>query len=154
MIFMTRRTSPQCRSDHLKLYTDYYVKQAGNGLPAFVGTRYQRGHGLGSILRKITSIALPILKKGASLVGKQAIRTGMNIATDAMQGQNIKQTIKRRMSQGLKDLVTQKGRGPPGERLKKRIKRSQRGYKRKVSPAERVIRHSAKRRKRSKDALD
>ena len=44
-------------------------------------------------------------------MGKQALKTGMNITRDAMQGQNIKKAAKRHLSQGLKELVNQHGRG-------------------------------------------
>ena len=46
--------------------------------------RYQRGHGLGNMLRSLTKFAIPFLKKGAKAVGKQAMKTGMNIAQEVM----------------------------------------------------------------------
>ena len=51
------------------------------------------------------------MKKEAKAVGKQAMKMGMNIAQEAMQGQNIKKAAKRHLSQGLTELVTQHGRG-------------------------------------------
>lgn len=158
------------RADQMKTYEQYYLKQTGSGVPAFAGARYQRGHGIGNILRSITKMALPFLKKGASKVGKQALKTSMDIAGDAMQGRNIKKTIKRRMSEGLKDLVRQQGRGrrgPPGQRVTKRkhkvvqkrqkvkpAPKKQKGYKRKIPSVPSIISHPAKRRRTSKcDAL-
>ena len=76
------------------IYTEYYLKQAGGSMPAFAGARYQRGHGLGNMLRKLTQMALPLLKKGANAVGRQALRTGMDIARDAAEGQNMKRALK------------------------------------------------------------
>ena len=99
------------RSEHMKMFEDMYLKQIGHGMPTFAGTQYQRGHGLGNILRSLTRFALPILKKGARSFGKQALRTGMNIAQDAMQGRNIKSAAKKHLSQGMTDLITQRGRG-------------------------------------------
>ena len=148
-----------------KVYEDYYLSQIGRGMPVFRGVRYQRGHGLGNVLRNLTKFALPFLKKGLKAVGKQAVRTGMNIAQEAMQGQNIKAATKRHLSQGLTDLVTQRGRGrsrkrgPPGERIKgkvhSRIKKTRkktlkRGYKRKATLPLTLISSSAKHRKTSK----
>ena len=147
--------------DCKKLYEEYYLNQTGRGMAAFTGARYQRGHGLGNILCSLTKFALPFLKKGAKAVGKQAMKTGMNIAQEAMLGQNIKKAAKRHLSQGLTELVTQHGRGrprrgPPGERVKRRKiatssrKKPKRGYKRKATSNTRVISHSAKRRRTSK----
>ena len=153
--------------DHKKLYEEYYLNQRGRGMATFTGARYQRGHGLGNILRSLTKFALPFLKKGAKAVGKQAMKTGMNIAQEAMLGQNIKKAAKRHLSQGLTELVTQHGRyqprkqrrGPPGERVKKRKvaiskrmirEKPKRGYKRKVNSHTRITSHSAKRRRTSK----
>ena len=88
---MMRAMEPRCScADRMKMYEEYYLKQTGNGMPAFAGAQYQRGHGLGNVLRTLTKFALPILKKGARSVGKQVLKTGMNIAQDAIHGQNIK----------------------------------------------------------------
>ena len=120
---------------------------------------------LGNVLRSLTKFALPFLKKGIKAVGKQAMKTGMNIAQEVMLGQNIKKAAKRHLSQGLTELVTQCGRGqprrgrrrgPPGERVKRRKiatssrKKPKRGYKRKATSNPRNISHSAKRRRISK----
>ena len=115
------------------------------------------------MLRSLSKFALPFLKKGAKAVGKQTMKTGMNIAQEVMLGQNIKKAAKRHLSQGLTELVTQHGRGqprrrrgPPGERVKRRKiaipnrKKPKRGYKRKATSNTRVISHSAKRRRTSK----
>jgi hypothetical protein len=49
-----------------KAYHEYYLNQAGRGYPVYVGTRYQRGHGLGSIFGSLLKSAVPLLKKGAT----------------------------------------------------------------------------------------
>ena len=102
------RLQPHCM-DRKKLYEEYYLNQTGRGLATFTGARYQWGHGLGNILRSLTKFALPFLKKGAKAVGKQVMKTGMNIAQETMQGQNIKKAAKQHLSQGLKELVNQHG---------------------------------------------
>ena len=121
------------------------------------------------MLCSLTKFALPFLKKGAKAVGKQAMKTGMNIAQEVMLGQNVKKATKRHLSQGLTELVTQHGRGglrrkrrigPPGERVKRRKiaissrKKPKRGYRRKATSNTRVISHSAKRRTSKKDIFD
>jgi len=32
------------------MYEKYYANQSGDGIPVFVGQRYQRGHGLGQTI--------------------------------------------------------------------------------------------------------
>ena len=132
-------------------------------MATFTGPRYQCGHGLGNILRSLTKFALPFLKKGAKAVGKQAMKTGMNIAQEAILEQNIKKAAKQHLSKGLTELVNQHGRGcpgrkprrrPPGERVKRtgqmNQKKPKRGYKRKATSNTTLISHSAKRRRTSK----
>ena len=143
----------QSRADCMKMYEEYYLNQTGSGLPGFVGARYQRGHGLGNMLRSLSRIVIPFIKKGVGKIGKQAVKSSMDIAHDAMLGKNIKAAAKKRVSDGLRELVTQKGRGgPPGERIKKMKRES--GYKRKATSSKAVISHRTKRRRTSKkDAL-
>ncbi|RWS18673.1 hypothetical protein B4U80_00004, partial [Leptotrombidium deliense] len=90
----------------------YYRNQAGSGLSGFAGTRYQRGNGLFSNLW--TKIGLPVLK----FLGRQAISTGLNVASDALDGRNSKEsavdhlkTSGRNTVDYLKQLNQQSGRG-------------------------------------------
>ena len=80
-----------------KAYHDYCIHQTGKGYPVFVGRRYQRGHGLGSIFGGLFKAAMPLLKKGAKTLGREALKPGLNIAGDVVQGRNIKQAAKSRL---------------------------------------------------------
>ena len=62
-------------------YEDYF-SQSGNGLKVFVGSPHQRGHGIGSFLGGLFRSVLPLLKSGARAIGREALRTGVNIASD------------------------------------------------------------------------
>jgi hypothetical protein len=44
----------------------------------YVGTRYQRGHGLGSIFGSLFKSAVLLLKRGAKTLGREALKTGLN----------------------------------------------------------------------------
>ena len=48
-------------------YIDYYVAQAGNGLPGFQGAPTMYGSGLGGLFRGLFRMAIPFLKKGFSI---------------------------------------------------------------------------------------
>ena len=74
-------------------------------MPIYRGSpNLQRGYGLGGLLGGLFRKAMPFLKKGAAMVGKQALRTGMDIADDVLSGQNIKTAAKRRIKSGGKQL--------------------------------------------------
>ena len=80
-----------------KAYHDYYIHQAGKGYPVFAGRRYQRGHGLGSIFGGLFKAAVPLLKKGAKTLEREALKTGLNITWKKYQtGSKITIEINRR----------------------------------------------------------
>ena len=94
-----------------------------NGYPVFVGGRRQVGGGLfGSLQRILTPsirrIAKPLLKK----VGSNMLELGANVAADALQGENVGESLKARAKQTalntLSDLATT--RSLPKRRRRKR----------------------------------
>ena len=95
----------------------YYKQQAGGYIPPYIGVRYQRGRGLGSsLIAGLSRVAVPLLKKGVTTIGKQALSTGAQLAGDIISGKNVKKAVKRRAQQsGQKLLKTflsgQTGRG-------------------------------------------
>ena len=116
-----------------KAYHDYYLHQAGKGYPVYAGSRYQRGHGLGSIFGGLIKAAMPLLKKGAKTLGREALKTGLDIVGDAVEGKNIKEAATSRLTSTGKTLLQKAADevGPPGERAikgrvrPKKIKRRQ-----------------------------
>ena len=128
--------------DNRKLYDDYYTIQAGNGLPVFVGARMQRGHGIGSVIGGLLRGAIPLIKKGASAIGKQALRSGVEFAGDLLQGKSAKVAAANRAKEAANTLFDRASSyviPPPGKR----------GIKRKASK-KRVTSKRAKRRATSK----
>jgi len=67
----------------------------------YVGSPYQRGHGgIGSFLAGIFRRVLPLFTRGAKAVGKEAVRTGMNIMSDvATRNTPIKESIRNRFKE-------------------------------------------------------
>jgi hypothetical protein len=115
-------------------YEDYYLNQSGNGMSVFQGARMQRGHGLGSFLSGLFRNAWPLIRNGAKAFGKQFLRTGLQIANDVVEGQELKESSKRRIPEGIKafasssDFTNQSGSGRKRrkrslKRITKRIKR-------------------------------
>ena len=84
-----------------KLHYVNQAKQKGGSLPAFHGARFQRGYGLGSIFRGLFRWAMPHLQQGAKVIGKKALQTGVNVAQDVLDGDNIKKAISKQAKQAL-----------------------------------------------------
>lgn len=85
-----------------KSYEDYYSKQAGNGIPGFQGSKYQKGSGLGSMFSGLLRYAAPLLKKGAIAVGKylgeKALNKGSSLVQDLVRPKGIKRPAPKRRS--------------------------------------------------------
>lgn len=79
------------------MYEDYYLQQSGTGLPVFQGSRGQRGHGLGSMLSGLFRSAVPMLKRGLATFGKHALKTGLEIAGDVVEGKSFKDSARDRI---------------------------------------------------------
>ena len=140
------RTSYLPSSKH---YEDYYVGQVGRGHPVFTGPRTQRGYGLGGILGGLFRSAMPLLKQGAKTLGREAIRTGVGIAQDALEGKNVKTSAQNRLRRAGRSLANSALRS-----VRTRITGARkRGIKRKAS-GRRAISSSRKRARRSHDIFD
>ena len=106
-------------------------------LPALVS----RGvHGFGSLFSGLLRSVSPLIRLGAVAMGKRALTTGAQIASDVVAGQNVKKAAKRKATAAGRDLMEGllNTTPPPGKRVK-RIKRA--------APRRSVI--STKRRSRS-----
>ncbi len=76
-------------------------------IPIYQGRRRQRGYGLGSVFSSLFRKATPLLLKGAKSVGKQLLKTGAAVASDVLEGQDIKSSLKERGIEGAKNLGRQ-----------------------------------------------
>ena len=56
--------------------------QRGGNIPVFAGTSYQRGHGLGRVVKAVWREATPILKQA----GKRALKSGITEAVSGIFG--------------------------------------------------------------------
>lgn len=89
-------------------YIQYYEDQVGEGRGVrhvFSGATYQRGSGIGSFLGSIFRKIVPYIAKGAKAVGKEAVRTGLNVFDDvANNGANLKESFNDRLRESGKNL--------------------------------------------------
>lgn len=87
-------------------YNSYYNLQAGGNLPYFTGSTIQTGHGIGSMLAKVfKGTVLPIMKKGAKVVGKELLNTGLSVVGDVISGENFKSAAKKNLVNSGKNLL-------------------------------------------------
>ena len=113
-------------------YENYYLQQAGSGIPAYAGVPSQRGHGLGSILGGLFRGALPLLKNIGKTVGKQLLKSGLEVASDVVSGQKFKTSMKRRAREGASTLLgVQSGSGVQRKRSPLKSASSRKGVGRK-----------------------
>ena len=82
-----------------KACEDYYVNQAGNGMAFFAGAQQQKGYGLGGVSASIGCAVMPLFKPGARAIGREVLRSGMQFASNVLEGQNVKQAAVRRAKQ-------------------------------------------------------
>ncbi len=131
-------------------YERYYRNQAGGGGNFFKGAPIQRGYGLGNILGGLFRAALPILKQGATTLGKQALRTGVNIASDALNGQHVQSAAKERLRQAGRQITN---RAANHLSQKKKTTQRNKGLKRRARSTSR-IKAADRGKKRTLDIFD
>ena len=78
-----------------KAYDDYFIRQAGYGLPVFVGG-IQRGRGLGSVLNAAGRMVIPLLKSAGGVALKEAVNAGAGFVGDLLAGQKPISALKKR----------------------------------------------------------
>ena len=89
-----------------------YDQKGAGGMPVYYGARYQRGMGIGSMFKSFARWILPVakthvvpvLKDAAKFVGSEAIKTAANIATDAIDGKELNESVKERAKESIGSL--------------------------------------------------
>src|SRR5665811_484592 len=107
------------------MFEEYYTGQSG-GMPVYQGMPGQHGHGLGSLLSNFFRNAVPVIKRGLAYFGKQALKTGLEVANDVADGGTFGDSARRRVPDGIKRFVStvgstlQSGSGRAGRKIKRR----------------------------------
>jgi len=83
---------------------------------------------MGKSLTNMRISAVPLLKRGAKTLGRESLKTGLNLASEVMEGQNVTQAGKSRLKSTGQNVLQKAiiGVGPPDERS---IKRAAKGKK-------------------------
>jgi hypothetical protein len=133
-----------------KPFNSYYKNQAGTGIAGHSGLRHQRGHGFWGNLYNM------VIKPFGSYLGKQALTTGVAVGNDILQGENFKESAKKRIkSQGkiiLGDAIerakkfAQTGQGKRRRRKRKKTAKKLK-IKAKKSKSKKINKKKPKKRK-------
>lgn len=119
--------TPYFVDESQEYYNDYYSRQVGEGLGYFSGSTIHKGAGIGSLIGNVFRKTLPLIKSGAAKVGKQLLSTGLNIARDALQGKDIRESANqnfRSAGTGLLTALSDSLQSSPKGRPKKRTNTS------------------------------
>jgi len=106
--------APYSYDDATRYYNLYSKGQTG-GMPVFMGRRRQRGHGIGNVLGSLLcrvvgfvgSRGLDFIKQNRQAAVKNIIRTGLDIAEDVTGGKKVKEALKTRIPQGIKQTASE-----------------------------------------------
>lgn len=121
-------------------YENFFLKQAGNGLPVFIGGRAQRGRGLGGFLGSIGRAIIPMVKSAGKVLLKEGGKAGLQVLGDVVRGKNLKSSIKNQAKASgarlLKRAIKDNSSAPPAKRIKRAeqaVSRQKRGKKRRYT---------------------
>lgn len=103
-------------------YVKYYLSQAGGELGGYVGTSTQYGSGLGGLFRSLFRFAVPLFKKGVSIVKPHLKTAASGIVSDVITNITRPSTTKQGGS-GLYVYTPRPSKTPPpGQPLSKKRK--------------------------------
>ena len=117
-------------------FNKYYALQS-QGLSGFNGPSFQKGHGLGSMFKRLFRWVIPIIKQNAAPLLNTAMEGIKSSVSDGVSNfqkdldddkKSIKESAKQRIMETFKgikrNLETQSGSG--SRKRKKRVKRTRR----------------------------
>ena len=99
-------------------------------MPYFSGARIQPGYGLGNLFSSIAKSVLPLVKSGAKAVGKQVLQSGVDFASDVLNGKNAKQAaIDRAKSAGSNLLRSSQTKSESKKSTKEKAQEASRHFR-------------------------
>ena len=121
-----------------KYWMDQVKTGRGGGMVVYKGSRFQKGHGLASILGNFGKS--PIFRKGLAYAAKAALNTGGDIISNLASGQNFKTAAKAGFSRqrniqrakavnAIKNMVRPRQPGRVKRRQPGRVKRRKLGVR-------------------------
>ena len=72
---------------------------------------------------------MPHLKQGAKVIGKKALQTGVNVAQDVLDGDNLKTAVSKQAEQAIGNMTSRKSQQAQSGAGRKGTKRTAQGSK-------------------------
>ena len=101
---------------HPQTYVDYYVHQAGNGLPGFQGAPTMYGSGLGGLFKGLFRMAVPFLKRGFAIAKPHLKTAAKGFVSDVFNNIMSKTQAQNQDGSGLALTARKKSKRLPGRR--------------------------------------
>lgn len=98
-------------------YVDYYKHQAGNGLPGFHGSPTMYGAGFGGIFKALFRMAVPLLKRGITIVKPHLKTAAKGIVSDVVSNIVTNASSQKQEGSGLAAIARKNTRRTPGRRI-------------------------------------
>ena len=117
------------------------MDQSGSGMPFFAGSPGQRGHGLGSMLSGFFRSAFPMIKRVLKSFGKHALKSGLEVANDVVEGNSFTDSLKQRVPEGIKRFATSENFIDQSGSGRRRTKRRRKTLNKKKKKKKRTHRH-------------
>ena len=118
----------------------------------YSGAAYQRGHGLGNLFRGLFRVALPVFK---SKLGRKIVSTGVGLAGDAFRGRNMKEAVKRRVTDAvLSSVVDGLSPNKKPRKRKQSVKRAGESAAGRAAKTRKRVRKGAPTSSRGRDVFD
>lgn len=73
--------------------------------PVFSGMAFQRGAGIGSVLRSLWRFLLPVGREVGAAIGRQGLESGSRVLSGLLDGKDVKETLVSEGKSGLKNLL-------------------------------------------------
>lgn len=134
-------------TDDPTLWVEFFASQTGGN--GFVGDPFQRGgFALGGLFKGLARMVLPVIKKAGKAVGKQALKTGVAVAQDALAGRNVGEAFEEHGRTAAAKLLNK-----AVSRKQPRKKRQQKGGLLTYKAGSKGLVQLRKRRQKTRDAL-
>jgi len=120
--------------DDPQIWARFFAAQTGHGSGIFEGDPYQRGgFAFGGLLRGLMKTVLPVAKRAGKTLLKEATRTGMSVASDALAGQNVGESFEKHGRMAARQLLSKANNamevapGPAAAQKQKQRRKRQKG---------------------------
>lgn len=80
------------------------------GFTVYRGERFQRGAGLGNVLKGLFRMIWPMAKSAGKAIANQAMHTGKELLTDLATGENVSSALEKHGRAALGSLVEKGGK--------------------------------------------